>query len=146
MKIRKMFYEDKPYVIEMMQTFYTSEAVFTNGSEVIFSNDVDACINNTNPYVDGFIFENDDGEIAGYAMIAISFSTEFGKKCIWIEDIYIKSQFRSMGLGSMFFEKLFSLYNDVVYRLEVEEENTTAVSLYKKCGFQILPYMEMIKR
>jgi len=44
MKIRKMLYEDKPYVIEMMQTFYTSEAVFTNGSEVIFSNDVDACV------------------------------------------------------------------------------------------------------
>jgi ribosomal protein S18 acetylase RimI-like enzyme len=30
-----------------------------------------------------------------------------------------------------------------LFRLEVEEENEGAVHVYKKCGFDILPYMEM---
>jgi len=136
---------DKNAVMDMMRVFYKSDAVLSNGSEEIFENDINACISE-NPYVEGFVFESKKSELAGYAMLAKSYSTEFGKQCIWIEDIYIKPEFRSMGIGRMFFEKLFSLYQDVVFRLEVEEENTIAVNVYNKCGFEVIPYMEMIKR
>lgn len=144
MQIRKMILDDKSGVLDMMRAFYSSDAVFTNGSEEIFNNDIEACVRE-NPYLEGFVFENDNGELAGYAMIAKSFSTEFGKKCIWIEDIYIKEEFRSKGFAKEFFEMLFASYKNVIFRLEVEEENENAVALYKKCGFEILPYMEMIK-
>lgn len=87
----------------------------------------------------------EDGEIQGYAMVAKSFSTEFGKPCIWIEDIYIKDDFRGQGIGKLFFDFLTEKYAGCLFRLEVEEENTPAVALYKKCGFTELPYMEMKK-
>lgn len=134
---------DKEYVIEMMRVFYTSPAVLSNGSEEIFMNDVENCVNE-NPYLEGYIFEADK-EIQGYGMIAKSFSTEFGKACIWIEDLYIKDNYRGLGLGSKFLTFIEQKYSNAVLRLEVEEENKRAVSVYEKCGFEVLPYMEMKK-
>jgi len=141
--IRAMRKEDKPHVLEMMRTFYASPAVFSNGSEEIFSNDIDNCIG-ANPYIEGYVFE-DAQILRGYAMVAKSYSTEFGKTCIWIEDLYIQEACRGSGLGTAFFEFLTGRYSDCIFRLEVEEDNAPAVHLYKKCGFTVLPYLEMKK-
>ena len=141
--IRTMTKKDKSCVLEMMRVFYASQAVFTNGSEEIFSNDIENCIND-NPYLEGYIVEDSNG-IQGYAMLAKSFSTEFGKPCIWIEDLYIKDEYRGLGLGNMLMEFITKNYTDCIFRLEVEEENERAIKLYKKCGFDVLPYMEMKK-
>lgn len=141
--IRKMAKSDRACVIEMMRTFYASQFVISNGSEEIFKADVDACLAES-PYVEGYVFE-DDGVIQGYAMVAKSFSTEFGKPCIWIEDLYIKSQYRGLGIGSHFLNYIEEKYPDAIFRLEVEEENHRAIHVYKNCGFEHLPYMEMKK-
>ena len=139
--IREMKIEDKPLVIQMMRGFYASPAVLSNGSIEIFNADVDNCVNNC-PYLEGYIFEN-NGEIIGYSMIAKSFSTEFGKPCIWIEDIFLKEDFRHNGYGKLFFDFIFDKYPEHIFRLEAEEENKSAISLYKKCGFSVLPYLEL---
>ena len=141
--IRKMTVEDKPAVLEMMRVFYASPAVLTNGSEEIFSADIDHCVNDS-PYLEGYIFQNDQ-QIQGYAMIAKSFSTEFGKPCIWIEDLYLKEPFRGQGIGSRFFAYIQKVYPGCIFRLEVEEENERAIGVYRKNGFEVLPYMEMKK-
>ena len=139
--IRSMTLEDKSTVMEMMRVFYASPAVLSNGSEEIFLNNIENCINDS-PYLEGYIFE-DSKEIQGYAMVAKSFSTEFGKPCIWIEDLYIKNEYRGLGIGSMFLNYVKEKYADSIIRLEVEEENERAVKVYQKCGFDVLPYMEM---
>ena len=88
----------------------------------------------------------EDSEIIqGYAMIAKSFSTEFGKSCIWIEDLYIKEEYRGCGIGEAFMQFITNKYTDCIFRLEVEEDNERAVKLYKKSGFTVLSYMEMKK-
>lgn len=142
-KIRIMEERDRYEVLEMMRVFYASPAVLSNGSEEIFKADFDNCVSD-NPFIEGYIFEGEVG-ILGYAMIAKSFSTEFGKPCIWIEDLYIKDNFRGIGIGSRFFEYIEKKYPNSLFRLEVEEENETAVHVYKKCGYEVLPYMEMKK-
>lgn len=142
-KIRAMQEKDRGEILSMMRTFYTSPAVFTNGSEEIFEADINSCIGDC-PFVEGYVFEG-EGQILGYGMIAKSFSTEFGKCCIWIEDIYIKEDFRGLGIGSAFLAFVEEKYPNAILRLEVEEENKRAVSVYKKCGFTKLPYMEMKK-
>lgn len=141
--IRLMENKDKDEVLEMMRVFYNSPAVYTNGSDEIFINDIENCINDC-PYLEGYIFEN-DGEIQGYGMVAKSFSTEFGKPCMWIEDVYIKEKFRGLGIGSKFLRFVSDKYPESILRLEVEEENERAVRVYKKNGFDVLPYMEMKK-
>ena len=142
-KIRYMEERDRQHILEMMRIFYSSDAVFTNGSEKIFNTDISSCVND-NPYIEGYIFENDK-DIQGYAMVAKSFSAEFGKPCIWIEDIYIKEKYRGLGIGSMFLNFIEEKHPDSLFRLEVEAENERAVKVYQKCGYDVLPYMEMKK-
>ncbi len=43
-------------------------------------------------------------------MIAKSFSTEFGKSCIWIEDLYIKDEYQGFGIGSLFMDFIVEKY------------------------------------
>ena len=140
--IRFIEQKDKEKVLALMREFYASDAVFTNGSEQIFENDIDTCLSNS-PYLDGFVV--DIGEIVGYMMIAKSFSTEFGKPCVWIEDIFIKEKYRSQKIGSKLMEFVQARYSDCIIRLEVEKENKRAIALYEKYGFTYLPYSEMKK-
>ncbi len=143
MNIRPMRREDADAVIAMMQVFYASPAVLTDGSVEIFANDVEACVGDS-PYAEGYVFDC-EGQICGYAMLAKSYSTEFGKPCIWIEDIYVKEAFRGQGMGGAFLRFVQQKYPHAVLRLEAERENGHAVHVYEKCGFRELPYLEMIK-
>ncbi len=143
MTIKPITEKEKEQVVQMMEVFYRSPAVHTNGSTAIFEADVQACIEQ-NPYLEGYVFE-EEGAIQGYGMLAKSFSTEFGKPCIWIEDIYVKEEFRGLGIGSKFLAFVEKKYPAALLRLEAEEENRPAVHVYEKSGFTRLPYLEMIK-
>jgi GNAT superfamily N-acetyltransferase len=134
---------DRAAVMDMMQTFYSSPAVLTNGSAEIFEADIDACVSDS-PYAEGYVFE-DGGEIIGYGMLAKSFSTEYGKRCIWIEDLFVKEEYRGQGIGSDFLAFISEKYSGCVLRLEAEAENERAIHVYKKSGFEVLPYTELIK-
>ena len=141
--IRLMEEKDRAVVLDMMKTFYTSPAVLTDGSEEIYNADIDNCINDS-PYLEGYIFEDND-IVLGYAMVAKSFSTEFGRPCIWIEDLYLKEGYRGNGIGSRFFKYIEKKYPGSIFRLEAEEDNEIAIHVYKKAGFDVLPYVEMKK-
>jgi len=142
--IRFMEEKDRATVLDMMRTFYASPAVLSNGSEEIFRADVDACVGSS-PYLEGYIFEG-EGTVQGYAMVAKSFSTEFGKPCIWIEDLYVREAFRGTGLGSRFLQFIGERYPEALLRLEAEAENENALHVYKKIGFTVLPYIELKKQ
>ena len=142
-EIRAITADDESAVLALMREFYSSPAVFTNGSEEIFLADIKACLSDS-PYIEGYVFTMENA-VKGYAMLARSFSTEFGKQCIWIEDLYISPECRKLGMGSAFFRLIEEKYPDCVFRLEVEEENEGAVKLYRKNGYTVLPYMEMKK-
>lgn len=142
-QIRMMTSADRNSVLEMMRVFYVSPAILSDGSEEIYRNDFEQCVGE-NPYVEGYIFEN-DGKTLGYAMVAKSFSTEFGKPCIWIEDLYMTESARGLGIGSRFLQYIEEKYPNCVLRLEVEANNERAIHVYKKSGFDVLPYIEMRK-
>lgn len=168
---RKMSRRDRDAVLGMMKDFYASEAVLSNGSEEIFNNDITACVTE-NPYLEGFVFiekvpveeakselpENTSEDetapetpavkenLLGYAMIAHSFSTEYGRPCIWIEDLYLLETARGKGLASQFLEFLAEKYSDHIMRLESENENEHAMEVYKRNGFSEMPYVEMYRK
>lgn len=140
--IRKMQRGDAEIVLDMMRRFYNSPALITHGSEEIFATNVENCLDDS-ICADGFIFI--DGEkIIGYGITAQSYSTEFGRECVWIEDIYIAEEYRGRGIGSQFINFVKEHYPDKVLRLEASRGNDKALSFYKNLGFKELPYMEMV--
>ena len=83
-----------------------------------------------------------DNDIAGYVMLAKSFSTEFGKNCIWFEDLYLKENYRNKGVIPNFINFVKQKYPDKILKLEVEKENYHAIHIYEKAGFREVPYKE----
>ena len=142
-EIRGMVAGDAEAVTALMRAFYASPAVASDGSEEIFQSDITHCVGDC-PYVEGYVF-CEGAAVFGYAMVAKSFSTEFGKPCIWLEELYVAPAFRARGLGGRFLALLERTYPDAVIRLEVEAENLGAVGLYQRHGFTFLPYREMKK-
>lgn len=142
---RSMTKDDEVTVLEMMKVFYDSPAVLHKTPIEVLKRDIEDCVGDM-PFIEGYIAVAGE-ETAGYAMVAKSYSTEYGGLCIWIEDLYFKEPFRHQGLGSLFFNYLEAQYKGraVRYRLEVTQENRSAIDAYLKNGFQPLPYLEMTK-
>ena len=47
----------------------------------------------------GAVLARCDGELAGYAIYYFTFSSFVGRAGIWLEDVYVRPQFRKRGLG-----------------------------------------------
>lgn len=143
MNFRKMEARDKDAVLEMMTVFYASPAVLHKASRKVLEQDIADCVGEC-PFVEGFIIE-EDGEVAGYAMTAMGYSTEYGGISVMLEDLYLRPEHRGRGLGSAFLLYLQdSLRGRAVrLRLEAEPSNTRAIEVYRRCGFEVLPYTEM---
>lgn len=146
--IRPLEKTDSEEVLSMMRVFYDSPAVLYTAPDEILKKDIEDCLDPENPFIEGWVFE-DKGVIAGYSMIAHSYSTEYGGPCLWIEDLYMKPEYRSQGIGTRFFQFIDSTlvprYRAVRLRLEAEWENEGAIAVYKRCGYNVLPYVQLSK-
>lgn len=52
----------------------------------------------------GALFARCDGELAGYAIYFFTFSSFIGRAGIWLEDVYVRPQFRKRGAGRKLIE------------------------------------------
>lgn len=143
--IRKFTEQDRQLYVEMAREFYHSDAVLHPVPDQHFEKTADECIRSED-YAQIYLFEW-EGQPAGYGLTAKTFSQEAGGFVWWIEEIYIRSAYRSRGLGREFFTYLDQERPGDVsrFRLEVEEDNTRAVSLYERLGYGHLDYRQMVK-
>ena len=78
-----------------------------------------------------------EGQIVGQALFFKNFSTFLGKPGIYLEDLYVKPEMRSKGIGKALLDKLISLAKERNYgRVEwsVLDWNESAIEFYKKIG------------
>lgn len=140
--LRSININDKKEYIEMTKEFYTSEAVLHSIPQEYIETTFDNLVNNT-PYAKGYMIEY-NGEIAGYVLLAITYSNEVGGKVVWIEEIFIKEEFRGKGIGKNVFGQIKELNKDAKrFRLEVTKENLGAIRLYENLGYENLDYLQM---
>ncbi|AFM01027.1 MULTISPECIES: GNAT family N-acetyltransferase [Desulfitobacterium] len=143
--IRAMAEADRERFLELAFEFYHSEAVLQPVPKEFHTRTFDEMMS-SDRYLNGYILEWEN-QVAGYAITAKTFSQEAGGIVVWIDEIYILPPYRSQGLAREFFQYLEEHRHDQIkrIRLEVEEENVKAISLYKRLGFNDLEYIQMIK-
>jgi len=77
-------------------------------------------------------------EVAGYVVITFGFSIEFRGRDAFIDELFVKDEFRGRGLGGAALGFAAGVCRDRGVRalhLEVERENTRAQSVYRRAGF-----------
>ena len=142
--IRRITENDRADYVEMARAFYATDAVMAPVPEENFHKCLDEMLR-SDTYAAAWIFREDD-TVTGYAQIARTYSQEAGGPVLWIEELYLKPEWRGKGFGGAFFDLLEREYPDTArFRLEVEEENTGAVRLYDRRGYRFIPYRQMMK-
>jgi len=143
--IRRIEAADRALFLELAHEFYGSGAALVAAGPEDFERTFSELMR-SDDYAEAYLFE-EEGEPAGYALLAKTYSQEAGGMVLWLEEIYVRPAFRSRGVGGAFFafmeEHLLPGYKRV--RLEVEAENEGAARLYRKKGFSHLPYMAMVR-
>jgi GNAT superfamily N-acetyltransferase len=142
--IRKFNKADRDLFFSMVKKFYAPPAVLHFPSDEVMMSSFDAALE-IPELVKGYIFEC-DGNPAGYAVVSMKFETEVGGMAAWIEELFVEEEFRSKGIGTQFFEHLKKELSGKIkrIRLEVGDENDGAKQLYKRIGFEMLDYRQMV--
>lgn len=145
MTIRDFSPRDKNDYISMSLAMYAGDATLFSMNCDKLNATFDTVIGES-PFTRGLILEQ-DGKAAGYALLSFTWSCEAGGMVVWLEEVYIKDDYRGCGLGSEFMEWLIAEYgNDCArFRLEVCSKNKRVIKLYEKYGFQIVDYIQMMK-
>ena len=145
--IRALQKEDKDVFLALSEQFYHSAAVLHPIPHAFHENAFDEIVGGS-PYAYGCLLE-EDGRAVGYALTATTYSRESGGKVLWLEELYILEEYRSRGLGREFFafaEEYARRNGYARIRLEVEEDNVRARSLYERLGYVQLAYCQMFKQ
>ena len=141
MNIRKITPADRELYLQLLWEFYHSEAVLHPVPADHMERSFDELMRSED-YLQCCILEQ-DGETAGYALLAKTWSVEAGGVVVWLEELYIRTAFRGQGTGSAFLEYMKREIPAARYRLEVEPDNHQAKALYGRHGFEIFPYQQM---
>ena len=144
--IRKMKPEDRERFCTFADEFYHSGAALHTVPKENFNRTFDAIMNGS-PYVAGLILE-DGGQAAGYSLLLPTYSNEIGGTVLWIDELYVRPDFRGRGLARELLRRVCSAQGGKVsaLRLEVTRSNTKAISLYRSEGFHGLDYAQMMKK
>ena len=134
---------DKARYFEMSREFYslgvTNSQISDSGRESFWKEIMRGEI------VKGYILRC-NAEAAGYAVCALSASQEACGRVLWLDELFVKPQFRGKGVAKEFFR---FIENSDEYRSEerrVGKECYRAMKLYKSLGYKDAQYISLYKK
>ena len=135
---------DHDLILPMVADFYRTDAVDHEVPVEIMERSFAACADPDEPLLRGVLVSR-DGEAVGYVYLTFCYSAEVGGRCVFIEEIFLKEQFRGMGLGKEIMAWMEEEYPEVRrFRLEVAQVNKQAIRLYEGSGYKYLKYDQMV--
>jgi GNAT superfamily N-acetyltransferase len=100
-----------------------------------------------NPAAGGLVAEV-DGKLVGYAIHFTTFSSFLGRPGLWLEDIYIRPDWRSAGVGKSMLNAVVAHAREMNYgRCEwcVLDWNQRAIDFYESMGAKVLDEWRMVR-
>ena len=137
MTIRLATRDDLPTIGELIREL----AEYEEAPDEVEWTDVDALAEHLFgpvPAAHVHLAETDDGEVAGMALWFTTFSTWVGKPGIWLEDLYVRPQFRGHGLGKALLTTLMDLTPGRV-EWTVLDWNQPSIDFYDSLGAVPIP-------
>lgn len=136
--IRKAEVSDIPAIIQMINELAEFEKLLHLVKTT--KADLKKALFSENKFVEVLLAEY-EGKIAGQALFFKNFSTFIGKPGIYLEDLYVKPEFRSKGIGKALLKKIIGLAKEREYgRVEwcVIDWNKPAIDFYNSIGAKVL--------
>lgn len=141
--IRLIRPEDRAQYIALAHEFYRSPAVHEPVPDSHFEATFDELMR-SDVYTACYVVEEDQ-KLVAYMLLSRAFSQEAGGMVTWIEELYVKPEYRKRGISRALFDLLDKRDSESTrWRLEVTSENEAAKRLYKKLGFTKTPYEQMM--
>ena len=142
--MRDICREDRDIVLPMVEQFYHSDAVDHVVPMETLERSFHAAVDPNQPLLRGVLLSEGKTPM-GFLYLTICYSCEVGGECLFIEELFIKEEFRGKGYGKAVMDWLVKEYPQCRrLRLEVTQVNQTAIRLYEKCGFTWLRYDQMV--
>ncbi|HTZ58393.1 MAG TPA: GNAT family N-acetyltransferase [Acidobacteriaceae bacterium] len=135
--IRKANAADTPLMVEMIREL----AEFEHELEQVDATAEDLLRDGfgTNPLFHALVAEW-DGQPAGYALYFFTYSTWAGRPGLFVEDLFVRSQFRGKGIGKALLRHMAVIGRDqncYGMRWEVLNWNTRAIGFYRSLGVKV---------
>lgn len=133
-QFRRFSTEDKEEVLDMMEAFYRIDTyLFVRITSE--KNLLEFIATDTLGRLYVIVYQQN---IVGYIVMSFSFSFEFKGRNAFIDELYIKDDYRNQGIGKkalIFIEEEAKVLKVNALHMEVERHNTNAHNLYLKAGF-----------
>lgn len=137
-KIEKAEPKDVPQILQMLHEF----AEFENLSEFCTVNEeqLQTAMFDDHQCVDGLMAFDKSNKAIGYALFFENFASFCGQRGLYLEDLYVRSEFRAQGVGLAMLKHLAKLAcQRGCERMDwlVLDWNKSAISFYQKFGAEI---------
>ncbi len=136
LSIRRAVVDDVPLILALIRELAEYEKL---AHEVVATEDgLRASLFGERPYAETLIAEQ-DGQPAGFALFFHNYSTFLGQTGLYLEDLYVRPEFRGRGIGLALLRELAALALERgCGRLEwwVLDWNEPAIEFYRKLGAQ----------
>ena len=127
--------EDEPTVLALMRDFYAEEHLVFD--DLVARRALHALL--SNPELGLVLLLSHAGNAIGYLAITFGFSLEFHGRYALLDEVYLIAAVRGRGWGKYALQlaaRIAREHDVVALRLEINDTNTRARSLYLKAGFQ----------
>lgn len=134
LKIRKLERSDISDVLALIREFAEYEKL----SEYcqVSAENLDEVLFGENSFVQGLVALAEE-KIVAYAIFFPYFSSFKGEKSIYLEDVYLKPEFRNIGIGEKFIREIAKIgktQKATRIDFQVMKDNEKAIKFYKKLG------------
>ncbi|MEZ0262075.1 MAG: GNAT family N-acetyltransferase [Alphaproteobacteria bacterium] len=148
MELKQAKPEDWPEILDMARAFHAEDGhALSQRGEIALRNALHAS-SPFSPYAQVLTVKA-GGTTAGYAVLCFSFSIEFGGMTSYLDDFYVKPEFRGQGIGTKAleeFEFMSRARGCCIFHLETEAANDKAKAFYIKHGLEDTGRRLLIKK
>ncbi|WP_232698608.1 GNAT family N-acetyltransferase [Brevibacillus daliensis] len=142
-KLRDYLDDDYNEFLEMVTSLYREDLE----GQPMNHTKVNSTINEykKNPQKVRIIILLSNNEIIGYSILVYFWSNEYGGNILFIDELYVKEDSRSRGIGTYFLNCIEKMDNIVAFQLETNPSNKRVFNYYTSLGFEVVENTHLIK-